>query len=114
MWPNRGTILVADDESGMRNLTRAILENSGFAVLTASDGGDAIRVFRKHAEEIGAAILDLTMPVMNGAEAAAELQRIRADIPIILSSGYGENEVSGRFEGKGWPDSSKSRMSHRS
>ena len=78
----------------------AILENSGFTVLTASDGGDAIRVFRRHAEEVAAILLDLTMPVMNGEQAAAELRRIRAGVPIILSSGYGEQDVAGRLAGR--------------
>jgi CheY-like chemotaxis protein len=98
---SRGTILVVDDESGMRNLAGAILENSGFTVLTACDGGDAIRVFRLHAGEVVAIVLDLTMPVMNGEEAAVELRRIRAGVPIILSSGYSEQEVVARFAGKG-------------
>ena len=96
-----GTILVVDDESGMRNLARAILENAGFTVLTACDGGDAIQVFRRHAGEVVAILLDLTMPVMNGEEAAAELGRIRAGVPIVLSSGYSEREAAGSFAGKG-------------
>jgi PAS domain S-box-containing protein len=100
-WPSRGTILVADDESGVRNLARAILQNSGFTVLTACDGADAIRVFRRHAGEVVAIVLDLTMPVMNGEETAAALRRIRAGVPIILSSGYSEQEVAGRFAGQG-------------
>ena len=99
--PGHGTILVVDDESGLRNLARAVLENAGFTVLTACDGGDAIRVFRRHAGEVVAILLDLTMPVMNGDEAAAELGRIRAGVPIILSSGYSEREMAGRFAGKG-------------
>jgi|HubBroStandDraft_1064217.scaffolds.fasta_scaffold00952_13 two-component system cell cycle sensor histidine kinase/response regulator CckA len=101
IWQGHGTILVVDDESGMRNLARAILENAGFTVVTACDGGDAIRVFRRHAGEVVAVVLDLTMPVMNGEETAAELQSIRAGVPIILSSGYSEQEVAGRFAGKG-------------
>jgi len=97
-WQGRGTILVADGESGMRNLARAILESSGFTVLTARDGGDAIRVFRRHAGEVVAIVLDPTMPVMNGEETAAELRRIRAGVPIVLA---GEREAAGRFAGKG-------------
>jgi CheY-like chemotaxis protein len=99
--PGRGTILVVDDEPGMRNLARAILEHSGFTVLTACDGGDAVRVFRRHAGEVSAIVLDLTMPVMNGEEAAAEIRRIRTDVPIILSSGYGEHDVARRVAGQG-------------
>jgi PAS domain S-box-containing protein len=100
VWQNRGTILVVDDEPGMRNLARAILENSGFTVLTACDGADAIGVFGRHAGEVAAIVLDLTMPVMNGEEAAAELHRMRAEVPIILSSGFSEQDVAGRFPGK--------------
>jgi CheY-like chemotaxis protein len=91
---------VVDDEPGMRNLARAILENSGFTVLTACDGADAIGVFGRHAGEVAAIVLDLTMPVMNGEEAAAELHRMRAEVPIILSSGFSEQDVAGRFPGK--------------
>ena len=101
VWRGRGTVLVVDDESGVRDLARAILENAGFRVLTAGDGGDAIRVFQRHAEEVVAIVLDLTMPAMTGEEAATELRRIRAGVPIILSSGYSEMEVAGRFAGKG-------------
>jgi two-component system, cell cycle sensor histidine kinase and response regulator CckA len=95
------TILVVDDESGMRNLARSILENSGFTVLTAGNGGDAVGVFRRYAVEVAAVVLDLTMPVMNGEEAATELRRIRPGVPIILSSGYSEREVAARFAGQG-------------
>lgn len=99
--PSRGTILVVDDETGMRSLARAILEKSGYAVITASDGHDAIRIFRRHAGEVAAIILDLTMPLMNGEEAARELRAIRDGVPIILSSGYSEQEVAIRFAGSG-------------
>ena len=51
--------------------------------------------------EVVAIVLDLTMPVMNGEEAAAGLRRIRPGVPIILSSGYSEQEVAVRFAGKG-------------
>jgi len=95
----KGTILVIDDEPGMRNLARTILENSGFQVLTAADGGDGVRAFRSHSAKVDAVLLDLTMPVMNGQEAAAELRRIRAGVPIILTSGYGEQELAERFAG---------------
>ena len=97
----RGTVLVVDDEAGVRDLARTVLENSGFTVLTAQDGAAAIRVFQQHAGEVTAILLDLTMPAMNGEGTAAELQRIRAGVPIVISSGYSEQEVAGRFAGRG-------------
>jgi two-component system cell cycle sensor histidine kinase/response regulator CckA len=99
--PAQGTVLVVDDEQGMRNLARAILEKCGYSVLTAGDGGDAMRVFRRHAGNVAAILLDLTMPGMSGEETAAQLLRIRPDVPIILSSGYGDGEVESRFAGRG-------------
>ena len=101
IWRDRGTILVIDDEPGVRNLARMILEKSGFTVLTAGDGADGIQVFRRYVREVSAIILDLTMPAMNGEEALAELRRIRGGVPIVLCSGYGEQEVANRFAGKG-------------
>jgi PAS domain S-box-containing protein len=101
VWRGRGMVLVVDDESGMRSLARTILENSGFTVLTARDGDEAILLFRRNAADVVAILLDLTMPAMSGEEAAAELQRIRPGVPIILSSGYGEHEATGRLASKG-------------
>ncbi|MFN7992386.1 MAG: PAS domain S-box protein [Bryobacteraceae bacterium] len=83
-----GTVLVVDDEAGVRNLTRLILEDTGYTVLTAVDGGDAVQVFRDHAAEISAVLLDMTMPVMSGEDALSEIRKIRADVPVILCSGY--------------------------
>ena len=97
----RGTVLVVDDEPGMRSLARAVLEKAGFTVITAVDGADAIRLFEQHSAEIGAVILDLTMPVMSGEEAAAELHRVRPDVPIILTSGYSEQAMAGKPGGQG-------------
>ncbi|HVN06913.1 MAG TPA: PAS domain S-box protein [Bryobacteraceae bacterium] len=99
--PGRGTILVVDDEAGMRSLARAVLEKSGFTVITANDGADAVRVFKRQSGEIRAVILDLTMPVMSGEEAAAELRRVREDVPIILSSGYSAQALAGKRDDKG-------------
>ncbi|HTQ57063.1 MAG TPA: PAS domain S-box protein [Bryobacteraceae bacterium] len=91
----RGTVLVVDDERGMRHLARAILEQHGYRVLTAGDGGEAIEVFRRHAAQVAVVVLDLTMPVMHGEDVAAELLKIRPGVPVVLSSGYGEPGASG-------------------
>jgi two-component system cell cycle sensor histidine kinase/response regulator CckA len=100
VWRGRGTILVIDDEPAVRHMARTILERCGFTVRTAGDGGQAIQVFRKFAGELAAVVLDMTMPVMSGDEAFAELQRIRPDVPTILCSGYSEQEVATRFLGR--------------
>jgi len=96
-----GTVLVIDDEETVLDVTRKILEKLGFDVKTACDGFAALELFRQHADSIDVVILDLTMPKMGGEEALRNLHRIRADVPVILTSGYNEQEVSSRFVGKG-------------
>jgi signal transduction histidine kinase len=96
-----GTILLVDDDPHVRKVGSHMLSRLGFRVLTAVDGFEAIEVFRAGKEEIDCILLDLTMPRMNGEEAFRELRRLKADVRVILSSGYNEQEVIQRFSGKG-------------
>lgn len=81
-------LLLVDDEQQVRELARRALEQSGFKVRTASNGREAVDVFTAHAREIDAVIMDLLMPVMNGAVATAAIKRIRPDVPIVGASGF--------------------------
>lgn len=96
-----GMILVVDDEHSVRVVASMILKEGGFTVLTASDGVDGVEVFREHADEIRAVLLDMTMPRMSGKEALVEMRRIRPDVPVVLSSGYNEQEATNEFAGHG-------------
>ena len=58
-------------------------------------------MFREHADEIVGVLLDLTMPHMDAEEAFREMRRLRPGIPVILCSGYNEQEATQRFAGKG-------------
>ncbi|MCD4846946.1 MAG: PAS domain S-box protein [Candidatus Aegiribacteria sp.] len=98
-WKSSGTILLVDDEETVRTVGETMLQRLGFTVLTATDGRDAIDIYRKNSDEIRCVILDLTMPHMSGEEAFIELRRIRNDIKILLSSGYNEQDVIQRFSG---------------
>ena len=100
-WRGTGVILVADDEEVAREVARESFESHGFHVILAVNGKEAVDKFRDHAEEISAVLLDLTMPVMSGEEAFREIQNIRSNVPIVLSSGYTEQDVAKRFTGKG-------------
>ena len=95
-----GTVLVVDDEPGVRFLARMVLEEYGFSVLTAEDGRQAIEVFSQRADEIDLVLLDLTMPNMDGEQAFAALQEVRQGTRILLSSGYSRLETMKRFEGR--------------
>jgi PAS domain S-box-containing protein len=99
--PSFGTILVVDDEESVRKLTRRALEHTGLSVLCASDGEEAVQIFRENADIIACVVLDLTMPRKDGMQTFAELRDIRPDVPVLLASGFDENELSQRFTGQG-------------
>ncbi len=100
-WRGSGTVLLADDEQMVRDLAQRMLERLGFRVLTASDGKQALQVFQANADEIVCALLDLTMPRMDGVETLRELHAIRADLPVLLSSGYDQADLGQRIAGAG-------------
>jgi PAS domain S-box-containing protein len=91
------TVLVVDDEETVRAVARAVLERSGFTVLTASDGREGIEVFTAHSAEIDAVLLDMTMPAMSGPEVFAQLRAVRPDARVVLSSGYTEEDTRRRL-----------------
>jgi CheY-like chemotaxis protein len=100
-WRGSGTVLVVDDEDGVRALAREIFEMLGFEVLTAANGRQGLEVFRAEAERIRLVLLDLTMPEMDGVETFREMRRAHADVRAILSSGYDEQQATARFDGRG-------------
>ncbi len=95
-----GSVLVVEDEAGIRNLAKAALESSGFTVFEAEDGREAIEIMARHAGDISAVMLDLTMPHMSGEETFTEIRKLDPQVPIILCSGYSEQDVSSRFAGR--------------
>ena len=96
----KGAILVVDDEDDVRLAAQLILEDTGYHVFSARDGKDGLELFREYHHDIRAVLLDLTMPQMNGEELFSEMLRIRTDIPVVLSSGYSEEEAMKHFSGK--------------
>jgi PAS domain S-box-containing protein len=98
-WRGSGLVLVADDEETARAVAKEVLTEYGFSVNTAENGMEAVEMFRVHAQELVAVLLDLTMPIMSGQEAFEEMQKIRSEVPVVLSSGYTEQDVSQRFTG---------------
>jgi DNA-binding response OmpR family regulator len=77
------------------------METSGFTVLTAANGREAVEIFRQTGGQICLVLLDLTMPYLDGEETLRELRRIRNDVRAILISGYSEQTVTKRFVDKG-------------
>ncbi|OFW59777.1 MAG: hypothetical protein A2133_10520 [Actinobacteria bacterium RBG_16_64_13] len=98
-WEFKGTVLLVDDEESILALGRRMLGRLGFTVLTATDGGQSVDIYRAHHDEIALVLLDLTMPEMDGAETLQELRRIDPGVRVVMSSGYTENDISARFAG---------------
>ena len=82
------TILVVDDEESIRFLYREELEEEGYRVITAADGEEALRKVRK--EDPDLITLDIRMPGMDGIEVLQQIREMNKDIPVIMSTAYGE------------------------
>ena len=95
-----GTILVVDDEDVVRGAARAALERYGYRVLIAENGARAVELFRRYADRVDAVLLDVSMPVMDGAETIQRLRAIRPRVPVVVTSGFGEREAMRRFHGE--------------
>ena len=94
-------ILVVDDEAAVRDVFSAMLESAGYTVLRARDGQEALEIFRRKGNDIDCVLLDLSMPKLDGDEVFQELQKIRSDVRVILSSGFTEQQVLSRFQDAG-------------
>jgi PAS domain S-box-containing protein len=86
----RGVLLVIDDEELVRATLCIMLEDAGFRVLSAADGQEGLDRFERHRREIDAVVLDVTMPRMDGWQCLTRLRAARADIPVLMMSGYAE------------------------
>ncbi len=87
------TILLVDDEEMIRSIGREVLESAGMNVLEASDGDEAIEMFRTQGDAIDLVVLDLTMPRVSGREACRGIRDIRKGTRVLFSSGYSTEDV---------------------
>ncbi|MEN6508070.1 MAG: ATP-binding protein [Smithella sp.] len=85
------TILVAEDDSGIRDLITTILTERGYQVIGAADGVEAVSLFRENKEKVVLVMLDGIMPKKNGREACREIRTMKPDVKVIFMSGYSEN-----------------------
>ncbi len=98
--PHPATVLVIDDEAAVRFVIERMLGRAGIRVVGASGGDEGLALYRRHLPQIDAVLLDVTMPRMNGFQVLRELRRIQADVRVILTSGYSEQDtLSGQATG---------------
>jgi len=88
----RELILIVDDEDFVTLLAQRVLTDEGYRVVTARDGFQALDIYKKLQKEIQLVILDFTMPIMDGSEVFSELRMINPQVPVVLSSGFTEQD----------------------
>jgi len=87
------TILLVEDEEGVRKLSRLVLESYGYTVLEASNGRQAIDVAAAHEGPIHLLLTDVVMPKLNGRELAASITRTRPNTKVLFMSGYTDDAI---------------------
>lgn len=88
------TVLLVEDESGVRDLIRQILVLQGYQVLEASDAETALRISQQHKEQIQLLITDVIMPGMGGREMAEQLAKQHPEVKVLFISGYTDEAVT--------------------
>lgn len=88
------TILLIEDDAGVRRSTRRLLESSGYQVIEACDGAEGLAQFNKHRDTIGLVLVDVIMPGLNGKEVYEQLAQIDPGVRAIFVSGYPEDVLS--------------------
>jgi CheY-like chemotaxis protein len=83
-----GTVLLVDDEDVVLKVCISILEKTGYRVLSAKNGQEALKLYKDNKDEIDIVLLDMIMPDMSGGEVYDHLKEINPDVKVILSSGY--------------------------
>lgn len=94
-------ILVVDDEQATLGLVSRILSNADYEVTTAQSGFDCLDHFRQQAFQFDLVLLDLTMPFMDGEETFRRLRELRPDIPVVMCTGFIQNERLQRLLSEG-------------
>ena len=87
------TVLLVEDEPGLRDFAREVLETHGYQVLEASRPGEALRLAQEHAGRIQVMVTDVVMPQMNGRELAQRLTSVRPDLKVLYMSGYTDDAI---------------------
>jgi two-component system cell cycle sensor histidine kinase/response regulator CckA len=92
------TVLVIDDDDDLRELSEDILAASGFNLLSAADGSEALSLFQEHASSIDLIVLDINLPEKSGREVFSEIRSRQPMMPIIAFSGLSKEDLPQPFQ----------------
>ncbi len=96
-WTSQGTILVVEDDDAVRAVTSAMLRSFGFTPHPEADGESALKVFNANPSRFDLVLLDLLMPHLSGEQTLARLRATRADVRVLIMSGYSESDTVTRL-----------------
>jgi CheY-like chemotaxis protein len=99
-WRGSGTVLIADDEATIRSALATLLGEMGFSTKLAENGHQALELFDAAPQDIVLVLLDLTMPLMGGAETFSALRSRAPSLPVVMMSGYSEQQAFDRSSGQ--------------
>jgi two-component system cell cycle sensor histidine kinase/response regulator CckA len=85
---SRGTVLLVEDETAVREAAKRMLRKYGFVVIEAKNGKDALMLWNEHAHGIDVVLTDVVMPSMGGADLVRSLRATRPDLRVVFMSGY--------------------------
>jgi nitrogen-specific signal transduction histidine kinase/CheY-like chemotaxis protein len=88
------TILLVEDDTGVRDLARQILQRQGYTLLEAKDGEEALELFAQYSGPIHLLLTDVIMPGMNGKTLADQLLQSHSDLKTLFMSGYTDNTIA--------------------
>lgn len=96
-WQGSGTILLVEDDEQVKSIADAMLTLLGFTVIGASNGKEALELYQENNADITLVLTDVGMPVMNGYELFRELKKRNPGLPIIISSGFCDVDITSKI-----------------
>jgi two-component system cell cycle sensor histidine kinase/response regulator CckA len=90
-------ILIAEDEPALRDIASEVLQTLGYRTLVASNGEEAIQIFKKQSQEIDLVLLDVVMPKQGGREAYEEMRKIKPSVRSVFMTGYSLGGIHTNF-----------------
>jgi CheY-like chemotaxis protein len=87
------TILLVEDDAGLRKLATRVLEPAGYTVLGAATGEEALRLLERHEEPVHLLLSDVVMPGMSGRQLAEQLAQTRPGMKVLYMSGYTDDTI---------------------
>ncbi len=96
-WRGHGEVLLIDDDEAVRKVGKRLLERLGFDVVAADSGRRGVELFAERSDSVRVILLDMTMPDMEGKQVLRLLRGVHPTVPVVLTSGYDERQVTGAF-----------------